>query len=84
VCCCPRPLAGDLAEAVARLDAAVAEYDRCVKVFVGWEVNGHLEGWADLKIEHQKWLSYAVTELRMAARDAADALGPVLAPDRRA
>ena len=75
----PRPLAGTLAAAVARLDRAVAEYDRCVNVFIGWQVNGHLEGWADLKVEHEQRLRFAITELRTAAREAANALGPVLA-----
>jgi len=74
----PRPLADRLAGARERLARAVAEHDRCTRVFVGWQVNQDREGWAGLKREHEQRLRFAVIELRGAAKEMTDALGTAL------
>lgn len=74
------PLADRLAAAVARLDAAATEYERCQNALVSFRIDmfGEREGWAELKQERLKWLTVAINELSHAARHAADVLGPVL------
>lgn len=78
----PRPALQQLAGTQAALDAALAEYDRCVSVFVAYRLHGDNEGWAELKREHETRVAFAVTELRNRAREAADALA-ALTRDRR-
>lgn len=79
----PAPLARSLAQQARRLDETVQEYQRSVNVFLGWELNGHFEGWAELKAEHEDAVRVAVTDLCVTARDTAAVFAEVLpAPDR--
>ena len=75
----PAPVVGRVAEAVARLDRAVREFEEGVALLRGWELDAHLEGWAELKAEHDLRLRFAVGELRFAAKHAVEVLGPALA-----
>ena len=73
------PVVERLAEAAARLDRALADFDGGVQMLRAWELNGHLEGWAELKTEHELRLKFALAMLRTAARQALDVLGPAIA-----
>ncbi len=70
------PVVERLANAAARLDRAVDEFDQGVQMLRAWELDGHLEGWAELKTEHELRLRFALAMLRNAARQAVDVLGP--------
>lgn len=75
----PAPVVERLAEAAARLDRAVVEFDQGVQMLRAWELDGHLEGWDELKTEHELRLRFALAMLRNAARQAVGVLGPAIA-----
>lgn len=74
----PAPVVERLADAAAQLDRAVKEFDQGVQMLRAWELDGHLEGWAELKTEHELRLRFALALLRKEARNTLEVLGPVL------
>lgn len=75
----PTALTERLVQAVARLERAVDDFDGGVSALRGWELDAHLEGWAELKPAHELRLRFALAELRLAARHAVEVLSPALA-----
>lgn len=77
----PPPLAESLRADTDRLATSLAEYDRAVAVFIGWDHHAHLEGWADLKRDHEERLRWAVSALTDAARACTASFGSALQED---